>query len=39
MNESRGGHGVAWIIWQKVGTDVLKDGRRNVLVAWNKVSS
>jgi hypothetical protein len=39
MNESRDGHGVAWIVWHKVGTDVLKEGRRNVLVAWNEVLS
>ena len=39
MNDSRDGHGVAWIIWQKGGTDVLIDGWRNVFVVWNEILS
>jgi hypothetical protein len=39
MNESRDRRGVAWLIWWKVGTEVLIDGWRNVFVAWNEVFS
>jgi len=39
LNERRDGHGVGWIIWQNVGTDVLKDGGRNILVALKDVLS